>query len=254
MRKFDITTNSNVETTNGYVKIGSYPLQPQEKSNYNFPANSDNMVLDIYWTSNSGSKAHAQYSVALRNSTQLNIEPLGYWVKNAYVPEYPIAYVRTDDGFDIYVDAGVNLFNYGQVKCNIEGQTQETRFIPESGNYVKDITDLNPTRIGYNVIGVVNSDIENVNLKNVYVSDAYQGLSSTATVALPNYSDGQRWTFKIMNYKGSMYNTSEGSIFGGSVNVLKLGSSTVDATLNNGSLNITGLEYSSWVTVIMQRH
>lgn len=254
MRKFDITTHENVENLNGYVKIGSYPLQPQEKSNYNFPANTDNMVLDIYWTSNSKNKAHAQYSVALRDSTQLNIAPLGFWVKNAYVPTYPIAYVRTDDGFDLYVDAGANIFNYGQVKCNIEGQTQETRFIPESGNYVKDITDLNPTRIAYNVIGVVNSDIENVNLKNVYFSESWQASSSSLTVALPNYEDGQRWTFKIMNYKGSIYKTSEGSVYGGSINVLKLGDSTVDATFNNGSLNITGLEWSSWVTVIMQRH
>lgn len=237
MNKFDVYSLDNINQISGYAKIGSFPLQPGELNNYNFPTNNNNMELEVFWTGAGGYGKYAKFNVALRDSNRLIINLLSKHIKGD-LPTNPIAYIRTQNSFDLYVKNFTDINMYLNIKCKIT-QTKEPRFIPESGNPIIDISELNPTYFNPDLLEFTNSSLNNFR-NNAF----YQGKSSNASIDLPK---GNGFLCKIFNVNSSTLNEIIVYISGKNIVVKKKDESNLNATLSDNKINLTGLEYYSWV-------
>ena len=248
MNKYDIISFDNREQINGYVKIGSFPLRPVELSNYNFPSNNNNIILDIFWNGASGQGKHAQFSIALKTSTTLNISQLSMNLKNE-IPSKPLAYVRTDDSFEIYVKSFTEINPFLNVKCCIL-ETFESRFIPETGNPFKDISSLNPTYFDEITLNVLNSSISNCNIKNLINNSFFIGEKSSYSFSLPDYDPNKKYIINLFNVRNGILKELSILIFNGNIHVVKKDDSNLNASFDNNQITLTGLEYYSHVYYI----
>lgn len=247
MRKYDIISLDNRSQQSGYVKIGTFPLDPSELSNYIFPLNSNNICLDVYWFGNLTRGNYARFGIALKNSNNLNISQLSYNINNQII-ENPIAYVRTTNGFDLYVRANSSLEPFLNVKCCYT-ETNETRFIPLQGNPIIDISNLNPTYfnpINYNLD--VNTNIHNIT--NYY---KYHGTSGTDTIQIPNYSAIGRYIVRLYISSQTEQQTAIISIINGNLIITNGTNSTtsednnIQASLTNDTINLSKLIYAAFI-------
>lgn len=247
MIKYDIYSQDNRSGSNGYVKIGTYPLQPKELENYNFPLNNNNIIIDAYWFGNAGSGQHAKFGVALKNSSELNIRQIGI-IKKGDVIDKPLAYVRTTNSFDIYLRANNDITNYLNVKCNII-ESKENRFIPLTGNKIEDISSLSPTYLEIKTIDIDNtSKIRNCILSNKYNTYKYHGNENSDTIEIPDFSNTGRYVVKIYNLKETEAYSCDIFIVNNTLICKnKYGDSQLTATLNNGVITISGLAWGSYL-------
>lgn len=245
MNKYDVYSQDNRAEQKYYVKIGTYPLQPNEKNNYNFPPNNNNIIIDVYWFGAYGNGQYAKFGVALKNSTSLNIGLLSINQEGKIV-ENPIAYVRTEDGFDIYLRANSDIYGYLNVKCNII-ESKENRFIPLSGNEIIDISNLNPTYYNVTTLKIDdNTTLTNVNLTNVYNNHVYNEGTNTISINIPNYQSNKRYLIHIYNGNTTTFSGLDVLIVSGNCLTKNLYDNTnLSATFNEGVITLTGSEYYS---------
>lgn len=245
MNKFDVYSADNLAQITGYFKIGSLYLKPSERSNYSFPTNTDNMELEIFWTGASGNGKSAKFNIGFRNSTNLNINLLESKF-DGDLPENPIAYVRTETAFEIYVKNFTDVNLYLDVKCKIT-QTRSGRFVPESSNFIENISSKNPTYYNPSLPKFKNSNIEDVDIKKIKNNNFYNGTQNTNTIQIPDYETTKRFLCRIYNLKSGLINEINCFIINGAITVKQKDETTMNATFSNGTITISGLEYYSYV-------
>lgn len=243
MIKYDIYSKDNRTNSKNYVKIGTFPLTPYEKSDYSFPLNNINIILDIYWVGNSGNSQYGKFSVAMLNSTSLHIKTLNTIIKDKIV-DNPIAYVRTNDGFDLYIRANSDISPYLNVKCNVIS-SKDCRFIPLSGNEFKDISSLSPTYYQPDLLNIVNCS-----LSNIINSNKFYGSSSDTTnvIAIPNYQSNKRYVIKVKNFNASEIKAVDVFIYNGSMTYkFPYDDTTLIPSFSDGSITLSSVIYYSQI-------
>lgn len=243
MKVYDIISKDNRSTQNYYTKIGTFPLQPQEKNNYDFPLNNVNIILDVYWNGNSGNSQYAKFSIAMRDSNRLLISTLKTIVKGNII-DNPIAYVKTENGFDLYVRANTGVSAYLNVKCNVIS-SKECRFVEESGNGFIDISNLNPTYYQPDLLNVVNCNITNLSNANRYYGTSGD---SSNVIAIPNYQSNKRYIVKIKNFNGSTLKAVDVFIYNGNMTYkFPYDDTTLVPTFSDGNITLSSVVYYSQI-------
>lgn len=246
MLKYDVYTLDNREQIDGYAKIGTYPLQPQELSDYTFPTNNSNITLDVVWLGSRGEASWAKFGIALQSSDVLNIRQLSPIKKNTVIDK-PIAYIRTETGFDIYVRSNLIITSL-KTKVSIT-ESQEPRFIPLNGNPFIDLSSFNAAYLDIKTINIDdNSNVVNSQISNISNGYFYFGTpqDSTAQIELPGYASNKRYIIRVRDITNTTLKGCDIGVMNGNVNVQNLYDSSINASISDSKLTLTGLEYYSF--------
>lgn len=248
MNSYTIVSDDNVSTQSGYVKIGTFPLQPIEKSGYDFPANNENIVLDAYWLSSYGTQAqYAKFGICLLDSTRIKVYLLSS-TQSSRLVQNPIAYTRTVNGFDLYVRANSDVYSYQNVKCVVT--SINSRFIPLSGNIIEDISSLSPTipDISSFLLNIDNSTLTNSSINNFTNGTVYVGQVSSVTITIPNYSATGRYLIRITNVKSGTYLSIDLTVYNETLTAkYPHDDETLTATISEGVITLSHPEWYSYV-------
>lgn len=252
MKRYTILSDGNIlQVSGGYTKVGTFPFTPEEMSNYTFPLDAENMVMDVYWVSAGGNQAQwAKFGFALYNSTTLKCYLMSA-TQSSRLVENPIAWKKTDSGIDLYVRVNSSIYSYQSVKCDVVSINE--RFIPLSGNIIEDITDLDPVYFNPTdkLLNIDGSTVELCNIHKLMNSYFYNGNTSSATITIPSYTNPGRYLIRITNAKASTYKAIDITVYNGTMTVKYPHSddSAITATFNDttGVISLSGVSSYSHI-------
>lgn len=256
MRKYDYISMDNLNAIDGYAKIGTIGIRPDEKTNHDFYENDYSLILDVMWCGAYGTGKTAKFAISLRTSTTLNIAQLS---PSFDVISDVLAYKRVEDGFDIYVRADKTVNNYVNIKCQITENFP--RFILTDRTPIADITEVEATT--FNTVKNIHMDstsvvslstVEDSAIKFYTQSVFYNDATSSHTFNIPNYESGKFYVFNIYDLKnGSLKCANVALPANGTAIITNIGDSNLTCSHSEGVLTIGGLEHYSMVYIESRR-
>ena len=187
-----------------------------------------------------------EVSIALYTSTQLLINTLSNTLKGDIV-DNPIAYVRTEDSFDLYARANSDINPYLNVKCDII-EAKEPRFIPLNGTDFVDISSLNPVYYQPKLLYI----------DGIYKNYQFCGTSSSSpnnVISIPNYANNKKYVIKVTNFNASEIKSLLITVYNGTMSSQHIGTdSTLTPSFNNGEITLSSFIWYSNLTYIIETY